>query len=144
MTIRVFIADDDPAVRRVLTIFLADADDMTVIEEAGSGREAIEMIERFGPDVVLIDCRMADVDCLEVARLVEARGGDVGIVVLDTYGDRALEAAEAGASGHVLKDALRERLLEAIMGAATSSSDKPARDARKEAPDSTKRQTESE
>ena len=126
--IRVLIADDDPAVRRVLRIFLADTDDMTVIGEAEGGREAIEMIERFGPDVALIDCTMADLDCLEVARLIESRGGDVGIVVLDTYGDRALAAVEAGASAHLLKDVLRERLLETIRRAAKSPPGELSRD----------------
>ena len=101
-------------------------------------------MQRIAEQDLSHDCTMADLDCLEIARLIEARGGDVGIVVLDTYGDRALEAAEAGASADLLKDALRERLLEAIMGAATSSSEKPARDAGKEAPHSTPRETESD
>ncbi len=82
--IRVLIADDDPSIRRVLKIFLTDADDMTVVGEAEGGREAAAMIERLCPDVALIDCTMADFDCVEVARLIEARGGGVGIVVLDT------------------------------------------------------------
>ena len=144
VTIRVLIADDDPAVRRVLKIFLADTGDMVVIGEAGSGREAMEMLERLSPDVALIDCTMADFDCVEAVRLMEARGDDVGIVVLDTYGARALAAVEAGASAYLLKEALRERLLETVRRSATSSSDKPARDARKGAPDSTPRQTESD
>ena len=121
MTIRVLVADDDPAVRRVVRIFLADAGDMTIIGEAECGQEAAEMIERLRPDVALIDCTMPDLDGIEVVRLAKALPGNVGLVVLDTYGERALEAAQSGASAHVPKDALRERLLDTIRQADSSS-----------------------
>ena len=121
MTIRVLIADDDAAVRRVVKIFLADADDMTVVGEAECGQEAAEMIERLRPDVALIDCTMPDLDGTEVVRMAKALPGNVGLVVLDTYGDRALEAVQSGAANHVRQDALRERLLDTIRQAASSS-----------------------
>lgn len=120
-TIRVLIADGDPAVRRVLQTYLADAGDMRVVGEAGSAREAIEMIERFNLDVALIDFGMAGLGCVEVAGSVEARGEGIGVVVLDTYRVRALELAEARVGG-LLKDAFRARLLETIMSAASPSS----------------------
>ena len=142
--IRVLVADDDPAVRRVLKVFLADAGDMTIVGEAECGREAAEMIERLRPDVALLDCTMPDLGGTEVVRLAEGLPGNVGLVVLDTYGDRALAAVEAGASARRLQEALRERLLETIRRAVTPSSDKPARDAQKEAPHSDPRQTESD
>ena len=129
MTIRILIADDDPAVRRVLKIFLADADDMTIIGEAQCGQEAAEMIERLRPDVALIDCTMPDLEGMAVVRLTEALPGNVGLVVLDTYGERALAAVEAGASAHRLQEALRERLLETIRRSAISSPDSPTRGA---------------
>ena len=121
MTIRVLIADDDPAVRRVVRIFLADADDMTVVGEAECGQDAVEMIERLRPDVALIDCAMPNLDCIEVARLVKSFPETVGLVVLDTYGRLAVEAHEASTSAYILKDALRKRLLDTIRQAASSS-----------------------
>ena len=121
MTIRVLIADDDPAVRRVVKIFMASTDDMTVVGEAGSGLEAIEMIERIRPDVALIDWAMPNLDCIEVARLVKSFPETVGLVVLDSYGRLAVEAHEASTSAHIPKDALRERLLDTIRQAASSS-----------------------
>ena len=123
MTIRVLIADDDPAVRQVVRIFLADAGDMTIVGEAECGREAAEMIERLRPDVALIDCAMPDLEGIGVVRMAEALPENVGLVVLDTYGERALEAAQSGASAHVVKDALRERLLDSIRRSAKPSPD---------------------
>lgn len=126
--IRVLIADDDPAVRRVLKVFLADAGDMTIIGEAECGREATEMIERLRPDVALLDCTMPDLEGMAVVRLAEGLPGNVGLVVLDTYGERALAAVEAGASARRLQEALRERLLETIRRSAKPSPGELSRD----------------
>ena len=119
--IRVLIADNDPSIRRLVRLFLADANDVVVVGEAEGGREAVEMIERLRPDVALIDCAMPDLDCIEVVRLVKALAWDVGVVVLDTYGQRREEALTAGASAYLLKDATCGRLLETIRRAAKPS-----------------------
>ena len=129
MTIRVLIADDDPAIRRVLKVFLADAGDMTIVGEAECGREAAEMIERLRPDVALLDCTMPDLGGTEVVRLAEGLPENVGLVVLDTYGERVLAAVEAGASAHLLQESLRERLLETIRRAAKPTPGELSRDA---------------
>lgn len=114
LPIRVLIADDDPSIRRLLKLLLAEADGIVVAGEAGGGRQAVELIERLCPDVALIDCTMPDLDCLDVVALIRARCGDVGVVVLDTYGQRATELLEAGASAYLLKDAVQGRLMETI------------------------------
>ena len=104
-------------------MFLADAGDMIVVGEAECGREAAELIERLRPDVALIDCTMPDLDGTEVVRLAKALPGNVGLIVLDTFGQQGEEALAAGADAYLLKEALQERLLDTIRRAAKSSGD---------------------
>jgi DNA-binding NarL/FixJ family response regulator len=116
--IQVLVADCNASVRRAVRIFLSDADDVTVAGEALCGREAVEMVDRLRPHVALIDCTMPDLDCIEVLKLLKALPTAIGVVVIDTYGHRAAEALEAGATAYLLKDDLQERLLDAIRRAA--------------------------
>jgi two-component system NarL family response regulator len=116
--IRVLVADCSASVRRAVRIFLSDADDVIVAGEALCGKEAVEMVDRLHPHVALVDCTMPDFDCIEILKLLKALPTATGVVVLDTYGRRSLEALEAGASAYLLKDDLQEHLLDAIRCAA--------------------------
>jgi DNA-binding NarL/FixJ family response regulator len=118
MTIRVLVADDQPVVRAGFQTILQSQPDITVVGEAGNGREAVEQARRLRPDVVLMDIRMPEMDGLQATRLLA--GPDVPdpvrVLVLTTFDldDYIYEALRAGASGFLLKDARRDDLVTAV------------------------------
>jgi DNA-binding NarL/FixJ family response regulator len=88
------------------------------------GRQAVELVERARPDVVLMDLSMPDLDGLEATRLITARAPGANVVVLTSFSDRdrILDALGAGAIGYLLKDAEPEELLHGIRAAARGES----------------------
>ena len=118
--IRLLIADDHPVVRDGLRGMLASEPDFEVVGEAASGAEAVRLVEREGPDVVLMDLQMPDVDGVAATTEIVARFPRTRVLVLTTYDTDAdiLRAVEAGATGYLLKDTPRERLFPAIRSAA--------------------------
>jgi len=119
--IRIVLADDHPVVREGLRGMLAAEPGLEVVGEAGSGSEAVALVGRLRPDVVLMDLRMPGGDGVEAITKIRA-SGDSGarIIVLTTYDTDAdiLRAVEAGAAGYLLKDSPRADLLRAIRAAA--------------------------
>ena len=115
MSIRVAVADDQPLVRTGLCGILATAEDLVVVGEASTGRQAIEVVRSQRPDVILMDIRMPDVDGLEATRIIGA-DSSTKVLVLTTFDldDYVYEALRAGASGFLLKDTPPHQLLEAI------------------------------
>ncbi len=118
--IRLLIADDHPVVRDGLRGMLAAEPDFEVVGEAASGAEAVRLVERERPDVVLMDLRMPGVDGVAATTEILARFPGIRVLVLTTYDTDAdiLRAVEAGATGYLLKDTPRERLFPAIRSAA--------------------------
>jgi DNA-binding NarL/FixJ family response regulator len=116
--IRVVLADDQPLVRSGLRALLANSDDLQVVGEASDGREAVAVVTRIRPDVVLMDARMPGLDGIEATRLITAdpRRTGVAIIMLTTFDedDLIFAAIRAGASGYLLKDAEPAELREAI------------------------------
>src|SRR5205823_14390837 len=114
--ITVLIADDHSVVREGLVSLITRKADMTVIAEAGNGREAVDLWKQHHPDVTLLDLRMPELD--GVGALKEIRSGDdkARIIVLTTFdGDEDIyRAIQAGAKGYLLKDAPREALMDCI------------------------------
>ncbi len=108
--ITVLIADDHSVVREGLVSLITRKTDMTVVGEAGNGREAVDLWKQHHPDVTLLDLRMPELD--GVGALKEIRGNDekARIIVLTTFdGDEDIyRAIQAGAKGYLLKDAPRE------------------------------------
>src|SRR5438552_2881749 len=105
--IRVLVVDDHPIVRQGLVSVLGDEDDLEVVGEAGSGREAVTRIQRLQPDVVLLDLEMPELDGVQaIPQLLALRPG-LGIVVFTAYDtdERVLGAVRAGARGYLLKGA---------------------------------------
>ena len=72
MSIQVAVADDQPLLRAGLCGIIGTAPDMTVVGDAGTGRQAVELVRTHRPDVVLMDIRMPDLDGLEATRLITA------------------------------------------------------------------------
>jgi DNA-binding NarL/FixJ family response regulator len=116
VTIRVVLADDQEMVRAGLRMLLDFQPDLEVVGEAADGLEAVAVVARTRPDVVLMDVRMPRCDGLEAARRILAADPDVAVVVLTTFDEDAslAEALRAGVSGFLLKTAPPEQLLQAV------------------------------
>ncbi len=116
MTIRVAIADDHAVVRQGLRTFLELQEGMDVVGEAADGEEAVALVERTAPDVVLLDLVMPRVDGLEAIRRIRERAPATRILVLTSFADdnTVLPAVRAGAAGYLLKDVQPPELAGAI------------------------------
>ncbi|TDD79177.1 response regulator transcription factor [Actinomadura darangshiensis] len=116
MTIRVLIVDDQELIRIGFRLFLQTRPDLEVVGEAADGREALARATELRPDVVLMDVRMPRMDGVEATAHLTARDHPPRVLILTTYDldEYVFGALRAGASGFLLKDAPRERLLEAI------------------------------
>lgn len=105
VAVRVLICDQDPLVRRVVRDALA-GHPITVVAEAGDGREAVELASRHQPDVVLTDLALPELDGLTAIRRIVSASPLVRVVVLTAAKDArtGITALKAGASGYVTKD----------------------------------------
>jgi DNA-binding NarL/FixJ family response regulator len=103
--VRVLVVDDHPAFRRALTSALRLVDDVEVAGEAGGGVAAAEQAEAIGPDLVLMDLSMPDLDGIEAMRRIHAKQPDIPVVILTAHADAGIEreARAAGASGFLAK-----------------------------------------
>lgn len=114
--IRVVIADDHAVVRSGLKAVLGSARDIEVVAEAGSGREAIAAVNRFHPDVVLMDLTMADTDGLTATKTITDQGSTTRVLVLTVHTEEEylVQVLQAGAAGYVVKSAADRELLDAV------------------------------
>ena len=116
--ISVVVADDQTLVRHGLHLILDSEADLHVVGEAADGREAMELVDRLSPDVVLMDIRMPGIDGLEATRrvLAEPAPATMRVLVLTTFDldEYVYAALRAGASGFLLKTAPPEQLAAAI------------------------------
>ena len=116
--IRVVVADDQALVRSGFAVLLRSADDIEVVGEAADGREAVELVRRERPDVVLMDVRMPEMDGLEATRLITSDPATAAarVLILTTFDldDYVFAALRSGASGFLLKDTLPDELLDAV------------------------------
>ena len=103
MTVRVLIADDQSLVRAGFRLVLENHADIEVVGEASNGHEAVHGARRLGPDVVLMDIRMPELDGIAATRLI-ADAGTARVLVLTTYDldEYVYDALQAGASGFLL------------------------------------------
>ena len=114
--IRVVLVDDQTLVRSGIRSLLELAGDIAIVAEAGDGEEAIPVIRREKPDVVLLDVRMPKQDGVAVLRTLHAAGDLPPTILLTTFDDdeALLEGVKAGARGYLLKDVSLEQLTDAI------------------------------
>ena len=118
--IRVCLVDDHRLVRSGIASLLSLLPDIEVVGEAADGAEALDVIARDAPDVVLLDVRLPRIDGLGVLRALGRRGDKAAVIVLTTFDDdRVLrDALDAGARGFLLKDVSLDELADAIRKAA--------------------------
>lgn len=114
--IRIMIADDHPVVREGFGAMLETEPDMTVVAQARSGEEALELFRRERPDVTLMDLRMPGMNGVDAILAIRREFPNGRFIVLTTYdGDEDIyRALEAGAQAYLLKDMFCDEILAAI------------------------------
>ena len=114
--IRVVLVDDHAVIRAGLQQLLAGTADIEVVGQAENGREALEVVRRLRPDVVLMDLQMPGVDGVTATRMIMEEKLGVDVLVLTSYSDseRIVAALDAGAVGYLLKDADPDDVLQGI------------------------------
>lgn len=115
---KIIICDDQAVVRDGLELLLGLEKDLQVVGTARDGAEAVELVSQKQPDLVLMDLKMPGMNGIEATRQIRARFPSVKVLVLTTYDDDewVFDAIRAGASGYLLKDTPREKVVEAIRG----------------------------
>jgi DNA-binding NarL/FixJ family response regulator len=110
--LRLVIADDQPLMRAGFRAVLEATGEMEVVGEAADGEQAVQLVRRLAPDVVLMDIRMPLLDGIEATRRLAGHR----VLILTTFGldDYIIDALRAGASGFMLKDAPTEELVRAV------------------------------
>ena len=111
--LRVAIADDERPARSFLAALLKSFDDVLVVGEAASGKEAVALIERERPDLVLLDLQMPELDGLDVFRAVKTRPVPL-VAFVTAYDEYAIRAFEVNAIDYLLKPVDRARLRETL------------------------------
>jgi DNA-binding NarL/FixJ family response regulator len=117
--IRVVVADDHHLVRQGIRALLDKADGIEVVGEAADGQEAVELVERLVPDVLVMDLAMPRLSGTQAVGRVRALGVATQVVILSMYSDETLvrQALRNGARGYLLKRSVTEELLLAIRAA---------------------------
>ncbi len=118
--IRLILVDDHVVVRQGLKMVLGLEPDLEIIAEANNGQEALELVKKYNPQVVLMDLLMPVMDGVSAIRAIKKDFPDVEVVALTSVlEDRlVIDAVEAGAAGYLLKESGPEELVEAIRAAA--------------------------
>lgn len=119
-TIRVLLADDHPVVRNGIQKMLARDPEIEVVGQACRGEEAIELVEKLSPDVLLLDMEMPGMNGVLVTQQVRRRFPATYVLALSGYDDRAyvMETLQNGASGYLIKDEDIETIVAAVKGVA--------------------------
>jgi two-component system response regulator DevR len=122
--IRVLLVDDHEVVRVGLRTLLDSRPDLSVVDDAGSGREAVDKAIHHKPDVVIMDLRLPEEDGVEAIRRIREKCPDTRVLVLTAFCDDQLlfDAIVAGANGYMLKEINSEKLVEGVRALARGES----------------------
>jgi DNA-binding NarL/FixJ family response regulator len=120
-TIRVLIAEDHPLFREGMRGRLDRVADIAVVGEAQSGDEAVELVHKLAPDVILMDIKMPGLNGIEATRKIQQASPQIGVLVLTMFedDDSVFAAMRAGAKGYLLKDSGGEGVVHAIRAVAS-------------------------
>jgi len=121
MSTSLLLADDQELMRMAFRMVIDTQPDMSIVGEATNGHEAVAAAERLGPDVVLMDVRMPEMDGVEATRLIVESRSSARIIILTTFDldEYVYAALRAGASGFLLKDTPPADLLSGIRAVAS-------------------------
>jgi len=114
--IRILVVDDHAVIRQGIAVLVGTQPDMTLVAEAGNGREAIQQFRAHRPDITLMDLVMPEMNGIDAIVAIRGEFPGAKVVVLTTYkGDaQILRALKAGAQGYLLKNTFHKELLETI------------------------------
>ena len=116
-TIKIILADDHALVRDGIRALLEEESDLEVIGEVSNGLEALEMVSKNAPDVLIIDIRMPELGGIEtVERLNKSNSADTKSIILSMHDSEEyiLKSVQAGAAGYLLKDTDKSEFIKAI------------------------------
>ncbi len=114
--ISVLLVDDQPLLRMGFRLILEGEHDIRVVGEASNGQEALVAVQRWQPDVVLMDVRMPSMDGIEATTLISASTSQARVIILTTFDldEYAFAGLRAGASAFLLKDVAPSNLIQAV------------------------------
>jgi two-component system response regulator AlgR len=118
VSLRVLIVDDEPPARERLRSMLSESGDCEVAGEAGNGEQALDLVDKLLPDVVLLDVRMPGIDGLEVARQLASLPEPPAVIFTTAFDEYALQAFDSEAVAYLLKPSRAEKLRAALSKAA--------------------------
>ena len=118
--IRLLIVDDHEMVREGLKAILVSEPDFSIVGEAASAEQALELTERLRPDIALVDIRLPGTNGIELCRIISERHPQTAVIILTTFTDESLVAQciQAGARGFIVKDIERLDLKRSIRAVA--------------------------
>jgi LuxR family maltose regulon positive regulatory protein len=116
MSITILLADDHALFRKGLRLLLEEEPDMSVVGEAGDGREAIERVRELSPDVVVMDISMPDLNGIEATQQILSDSPQTKVVALSIHAGKRYvrDMLSAGAAGYILKDSVPEEMINGI------------------------------
>lgn len=114
--LRLLLVDDHEVVRQGLAAVLGRRENFQIVGEAGTVAEAVELADRFRPDLIVMDVRLPDGSGIEACREIRAEHPEIRVVMLTSYPDEeaVLSAIVAGASGYLLKQVRARDLVAAL------------------------------
>ena len=121
---RVLLADDHQLMRSGIRLMLEREPDLSVVGEAGDGREAVALAKSLKPDVVVMDIGMSHLNGIEAAQQMTGDRPEIAVVMLSMHSDESyvLRALKAGARGYLLKDSAEADLIKAVHAVAGGKS----------------------
>ena len=122
MSLKILLADDHAILRQGLCSLLEKQDDMEVVAQTGDGREALELIREFLPDIVIMDITMPNLNGIDATKQIVERYPQIKVIALSMHSHRhfVVNMLKAGASGYILKESLFDELVQAIRTVAVS------------------------
>jgi NarL family two-component system response regulator LiaR len=119
-SIKVMLVDDHEVVLEGLIRILEKQGGIQIVSVAGSAEEALEKLERFPPDVIVVDIQLPGMNGIELIKRIKKSHPDIEAITLTVFDDEqfARQAIKAGAIGYVIKDAAKDELVKAVRSAA--------------------------
>jgi DNA-binding NarL/FixJ family response regulator len=111
--IRILLVDDHAVVRKGLISLLEDEDHLEVVGDVGSGKEALELVPKLKPGVILLDLNMPEMSGMETAKHLKKLAPSIKILVFSMHNDAdyVLKSIENGVDGYLLKDSEKDEIL---------------------------------
>jgi two-component system response regulator DevR len=122
--VRILLADDHEVVRVGLRTLLSRHPDLSVVDDAASGSDAVTKALLHKPDIVIMDLRLPETNGVEAIRIIREKHPEIRVLVLTAFSDDQLlfDAIAAGANGYILKEINAEKLVEALRALARGES----------------------